>query len=159
MSVSVSVLTLCAISVERYYAICHPLQFQATVKRTRLIIAIIWIVSLLILLPDVIVLDTHNQFPPELTILLTTCKPTWDYHLQFSYQLFLIFTLFVLPVGLMGVAYTRIAVELWSASLQSWETHNFSRNSTTVSGRQYGGEFLMHENYVLNEHDSRPEIQ
>lgn len=112
-------MTLSVISIERFYAICHPLQFKATVRRARLIICIIWIASLLLLLPDVIVLDTHRIFPPEMTVLLTSCKPTWDYHHQVAYQLFLTLVLFVLPLGLMAVAYVRIAVCLWSTVIPS----------------------------------------
>jgi len=76
-------MTLTAISVERYYAICHPLKFKATLRRARLMIAVIWLLSTVILLPDVIVLQTFPKFPPELqTDLLTTCKPAWDYPYQ-----------------------------------------------------------------------------
>ena len=83
VSVSVSVMTLTAISVERYYAICHPLKFKATLRRARVTIAVIWLLSIIILLPDVIVLQTFPKFPPELqTDLLTSCKPAWDYPYQ-----------------------------------------------------------------------------
>ena len=85
VSVSVSVMTLTAISVERYYAICYPLRFKATLSRARATIAVVWIISACILLPEVIVLDTLRppKFAPDLpTDLLTSCKPTWDYPYQ-----------------------------------------------------------------------------
>lgn len=47
MSVFVSVLTLMSISVERYLAICYPLWHHGAYMKTRLVIAGIWIVSLL----------------------------------------------------------------------------------------------------------------
>jgi hypothetical protein len=46
--VSVSVLTLTFISVDRWYAICHPLKFRSTIGRAKTAIAAIWIISLLI---------------------------------------------------------------------------------------------------------------
>lgn len=132
VSVSVSVLTLSVISIERFYAICHPLRFKATSRRARIMIGFIWIVSFLILLPDAIVLDTHSVFPPELTVLLTSCKPTWHYNHQVAYQSFLILTLFILPLGLMAVAYARIAVCLWSAVIPS-ETSTVRHRTSTVT--------------------------
>jgi len=59
--------------------------FRATARRARYIIAVTWIISLVIMLPDIIGLDTHLKFAPELTYLLTTCKPTWQYYHQVEY--------------------------------------------------------------------------
>ncbi len=51
MSISVSVLTLMAISIERYQAIVHPLQFRGTRQRARILILSVWILSILLVLP------------------------------------------------------------------------------------------------------------
>lgn len=51
MSISVSVLTLMAISVERYQAIVHPLKFTGTKQRARILILSVWILSILLVLP------------------------------------------------------------------------------------------------------------
>lgn len=57
MSVSVSVLTLMAISVERYQAIVHPLKFTGTKQRARILIFSVWMLSLLLVLPGMIILQ------------------------------------------------------------------------------------------------------
>lgn len=46
VSVTVSVMTLTSISIDRWYAICHPLKFKSTTSRARTAIIIIWIVGL-----------------------------------------------------------------------------------------------------------------
>lgn len=48
VSISVSVLTLTVISIERWYAICYPLKFKATTSRAKRLILLIWAISLII---------------------------------------------------------------------------------------------------------------
>jgi hypothetical protein len=55
MSISVSVLTLMAISVERYQAIVHPLKFTGTKQRARILILSVWILSILLVLPGLLI--------------------------------------------------------------------------------------------------------
>ena len=114
MSVSVSVLTLTVISIERYYAICHPLKFKSTITRARAFIVGIWLTAMILVIPELVVLELHRRFPAELTTLLTTCKPGWPYDSQAAYQLFLIVALFFVPFVFMGAAYIQIARCLWS---------------------------------------------
>ncbi|WAR28371.1 OX1R-like protein [Mya arenaria] len=52
MCISVSILTLCAISIERWYAICRPLSFHSNTERARITIAMIWTVSICVALPE-----------------------------------------------------------------------------------------------------------
>ena len=53
VSVSVSVLTLTCISVERWYAICFPLKFKSTPSRAKLMILAIWLIALSLIVPEV----------------------------------------------------------------------------------------------------------
>jgi len=116
--VSVSVLTLTAISLERYYAIVHPLRLRATPSRTRLTIVAIWVVSAILIVPELIVLDTHRNLPVSVNSdLLTTCKPGWSYKQQATYQIFLLGAVYLVPLSVMSVAYLRIGLTLWSGPI------------------------------------------
>jgi hypothetical protein len=46
VSVTVSVLTLTFISVDRWYAICFPLKFKSTTGRAKTAIIVIWLLAL-----------------------------------------------------------------------------------------------------------------
>ncbi|UJR26894.1 hypothetical protein I4U23_008204 [Adineta vaga] len=116
MSVSVSVLTLMAISIERYQAIVHPLKFSGTKQRARILILSVWILSILLVLPDAIMMTLAQQFGPRLhTIYLTYCQ--WDANPVFDllYQLHISLCLFVIPLCFMVFTYCGIAKVLWGS--------------------------------------------
>ena len=69
------------------------------------------------MIPDLVVLDTHNRFPPKLTNLLTTCKPTWAYQSQATYEFVKMIALYFLPFCLMGYTYKNIVQCLWNNTI------------------------------------------
>lgn len=117
MSVSVSVLTLTFISVDRWYAICHPLSFKSTPGRAKTSILLIWLIALLIALPEAIVLDTKKHPLPVDTLYLTDCTHTWSENSTRIYQLFLILVLYVAPFTLMAFTYYQITRVLWNKNI------------------------------------------
>ena len=59
VSVSASINTLVAISVERCLAICYPLKWQMTSRACRVVVVVIWTFSLIITLPWAIFFGLH----------------------------------------------------------------------------------------------------
>ena len=118
LSVSVSVLTLSAISVERWYAICRPLQFHATVRRTRLIILFIWIISTCVALPEPISATVVPHRENLDTIILSACYPAlWPQEHVVLFQVCLMVGLYFVPLSLMTFTYSHIALVLWKESI------------------------------------------
>ena len=117
-------MTLCAISVERWYAICHPLRFHSTVRRARYIIALIWTMSACIAVPELI---TSTVIPlREDTVLLSACYPAlWDDESIVIFQICLMIGLYFLPIAMMAFSYVHIALVLWRGNI--FETIELSK--------------------------------
>ncbi|XP_030051472.1 orexin receptor type 2-like [Microcaecilia unicolor] len=116
VSVSVSVLTLSCIALDRWYAICHPLMFKSTAKRARNSIIIIWIVSCVIMIPQAIVMECSSVFPElaNRTILFTVCDEHWgDQMYPKVYHTCFFLITYMAPLCLMMLAYLQIFQKLW----------------------------------------------
>lgn len=79
MSVSVAVLTLSFIALDRWYAICHPLLFKSTARRARGSILGIWAVSLAVMVPQAAVMECSSVLPElaNRTRLFSVCDEHW----------------------------------------------------------------------------------
>lgn len=78
VSVSVSILTLTFISIDRWYAICFPLRYKPQPGRAIFSILIIWSAALLFDLPEFFVLHTQRKALRFDIELFTQCMTTWS---------------------------------------------------------------------------------
>lgn len=112
ISVSVSVLTLTCISIDRWYAICRPLEFSSTKYRAKVTICLIWLASLLFASPNVVFLTTRQLYE-ENGVTYTDCTYDWPEVNTKLYQLCIAGLLFIGPFVLMTVSYSHIVNVLW----------------------------------------------
>lgn len=115
----VSILTLTAISVERWFAICRPLTFRQTKTRVVGCLLFIWTSSHLVAIPRLFFFDTipDDMIPRNVTRLMTSCRPLHDMQkMVFHYEIFLCVIFYTLPIIIMGYTYIAIAFNLWSSA-------------------------------------------
>lgn len=116
VSVTVSVLTLTFISVDRWYAICYPLKFKSTTSRAKKAIGLIWALAFIFDSPELFVLETKKKDLRVDVIYFTQCQPSWDVITDTTFHVVKTFFLFFFPLGFMTVAYVQIIRVLWSKS-------------------------------------------
>lgn len=132
---SVSAWTLVAISVERYYAICHPLRSRRwqTLKHAYKLIILIWCSSLLFMSPIAVLSKlmptSQGNFQINWGFIIKfyhpqsfvfkghkKCRELWpnepiEYEKVFN--IFLDMTLLVVPLFVLGLTYFMITRTLW----------------------------------------------
>ena len=77
MSVTVSILTLTFISIDRWYAIVFPLRYKPQPGRAIIYIAIIWAIGFLFDLPEFLVLHIVKKQLRFDIDLFTQCVTSW----------------------------------------------------------------------------------
>ncbi|XP_076440841.1 orexin receptor type 2-like [Babylonia areolata] len=127
--VLVSILTLTAISVERYCAICRPLTFKETRRRVVVCLVLIWVLAHLAALPRLFIMDLRHDslVPPDVTVLLTSCVPSdLTRTMALRYEIFLCVAFYGVPILVMGFAYSAVALCLWASANTSFLTETDS---------------------------------
>ncbi|XP_052101738.1 QRFP-like peptide receptor [Mytilus californianus] len=112
-----SVSTLTAMSLERYYAILHPVRskYVCTVGRAKKVICILWIASLVLACP--ILYGREYHIVHGINREAIWCRKIWNsFAISVAYEIYMIYILLLVPVIIMTFAYVNICLELWHIS-------------------------------------------
>ncbi|XP_075050860.1 cholecystokinin receptor type A [Mixophyes fleayi] len=136
ISVSVSTFNLVAISLERYSAICKPLQSRVwqTKSHALKVIGVTWFLSFTIMSPYPIY-STLVPFPKFENTVGHMCRLEWPSDLtQQSWYIFLLLILFLLPGIVMTIAYALISLELYRGI--RFEVNQKKERTSSISSNQ-----------------------
>ncbi|XP_032513055.2 tachykinin-like peptides receptor 99D isoform X1 [Danaus plexippus] len=120
LSISASVFTLMAISVDRYVAIMSPLRPRLGKRATLGIAAAIWAGSSVISSPNIIYFTTDVDLLPDGTT-RRVCFPEWpdgsttESHLEYIYNVAFMVLTYFLPITSMTYTYAKVGIELWGS--------------------------------------------
>ncbi|XP_056646758.1 pyroglutamylated RF-amide peptide receptor-like [Diorhabda sublineata] len=109
-----SVLTLTAISIERYYAIVHPMKakYVCTISQAKRIILVIWILAIILGVPT---LKAQLHLPVGKRNESNYCVRGWDDNptIHKFHELYMFILIFVGPFCIMAFSYGLICWEIW----------------------------------------------
>ncbi|CAG4975826.1 unnamed protein product [Parnassius apollo] len=120
VSISASVFTLMAISIDRYVAIISPLRPRLGKRATLGIAAAIWAGSSIISSPNIAYFTTDVDILPDGTT-RRVCFPEWPdgittrSRLEYVYNVAFMVLTYFLPIISMTYTYARVGVELWGS--------------------------------------------
>ncbi|XP_050343718.1 tachykinin-like peptides receptor 99D isoform X1 [Nymphalis io] len=120
LSISASVFTLMAISIDRYVAIMSPLKPRLGKRATLGIAAAIWIGSSIISSPNVVYFTTDVDILPDGNT-RRVCFPEWPDStsekplFEYIYNVAFMVLTYFLPITSMTYTYAKVGVELWGS--------------------------------------------
>ncbi|XP_055644002.1 trissin receptor isoform X2 [Toxorhynchites rutilus septentrionalis] len=133
LSYTASIFILVVICMERYFAIIHPITCKQilTSRRLRLVIVAVWITSAVYSVPKFIFVRTitNNLGDDQMETICIINRRAYNSEL---FDIINFALLYVLPLLVMTILYSRIAIALWKSS-RGLERHIALQNTTSLS--------------------------
>ena len=116
LSVNVSIITLAVISLDRYFAVIHPLKPRCSRRRAKTVMAVVWLFSLVSGIPPAIVshvVDTKQASGGTKPFCMPTYPEVLGINLGRVYIIYLSIVQYFLPLIIISYAYGRITHKVW----------------------------------------------
>lgn len=120
---------LVALSLDRYDAITHPMNFSGSWKRARILVGVAWLLSALFSSP-VLFLFTLQEPPHYGTQCWIDFKEPWQWQV---YMTLVAVTLFFIPTILISACYIIIVITIWKKGKAMQTTAAAAAASSTVN--------------------------
>ncbi|PFX27692.1 Orexin receptor type 2 [Stylophora pistillata] len=110
-----SIFSLTTLTLQRFMGIVYPMKTRLTLGRVKLLLALIWLCAFMSALPQIIVMDVNHTVQGEDNKF--SCEEFWgnpptDIILKEGYTLYLFVAEYLLPLIIMGIAYSKMATVL-----------------------------------------------
>ncbi|GFY64077.1 gonadotropin-releasing hormone II receptor [Trichonephila inaurata madagascariensis] len=110
---------LVCISLDRYFAILHPLKVNDAQRRGKIMLGLAWATSILSSIPQSVIfhVESHPEYPQFIQCVSFNFFPT-PYH-KMAYNIFCLLAVYGVPLSIIIFCYSRI---LWEISRRSRDT-------------------------------------
>ena len=111
-----SIFSLTTLTLQRFMGIVYPMKARLTLRRVKLLLALVWLCAFMSALPQIIVMDVNHTVQGENNKF--SCEELWgnpptDRILKEGYTLYLFVAEYLLPLVIMGIAYSKMATVLY----------------------------------------------
>ncbi|XP_002742045.1 QRFP-like peptide receptor [Saccoglossus kowalevskii] len=121
VSICVSIYTLTAIGIDRYYAVLYPLKLRTTKNRAKYVVSLIWLVSMLLSMIPLITARSQsydlNDFVEVPGDIVYFCFERVDHYSGMVYEISILILTYVVPLCVISFTYFRVGRRLWGRSL------------------------------------------
>ncbi|XP_077999758.1 prolactin-releasing peptide receptor-like [Glandiceps talaboti] len=108
VSVAVSICTLTAIGIDRYFAVSKPIARKTAGSRSKYIVTATWVTALCFSIPELVVVRTYIDGGT------TQCSERWpSANATLIYEVFMVSASYVFPLCVLFVTYRKIGKFLW----------------------------------------------
>ncbi|XP_074642853.1 QRFP-like peptide receptor [Tubulanus polymorphus] len=160
-----SVLTLTSMSVERYYAILHPMKakYTCTPSRARRVVLAVWVLSFILSAP-ILIGQIMSRVGPGL--MFYWCEKSFSKKLYSQlYEIYMLLLVLIIPLIVMSTSYCCICRELWivtskrvsmtagNGSVKNEAETSFSNNKKQYSLSQSGRKPMLKKSRSAVEDD------
>ncbi|XP_048877101.1 substance-P receptor-like [Brienomyrus brachyistius] len=127
-AVFAGIYSMTAIALDRYTAIIHPLQQRLSATETKLVVAVIWLLALLLAFPQYYYSSTA-QLPGRIVCYIDWPEYTvWNF--KKMYYVCVAVLIYFLPLLVMGCAYLVVGLTLWASEIPGDSSDRYQEQLT-----------------------------